>query len=250
MRAHLIDLSKWNSGFEPANIASENGAVVDGLILRASYGLMGDRLFRALIEAGQPIPVRGAYHYFSSGSPWERQADFFLSQVEGREMHFFALDFERAFNSKSAGFALGAQNWMQRVAERTGRKVLLYSNPSTYVDWLGDWMTAWPLWIAQYPYRSWNEYLLRVRTQETIKPWLPKGRRDWAFWQYSADGNGRGADHGVKSRDVDLNVFNGDVEKLHAWAGVGGEIPTRPELQPLARALEDMQAVIDRYRRS
>lgn len=252
MRAHLIDLSKWNQGFDLANIAAEDGAVVDGVILRSGYGLKPDRLFAAFVQAAQPLPVRGAYHYYSSGSPWEAQAQFFLRQVEGKGLHFYVLDFETAYNSKSAGFALGAQKWLEYVAARTGKKVLLYTNPSTYSEWLsthGDWMAAWPLWIAQYPYPNWNEYLDRIRTQTTIQPWLPKGRRDWSLWQYSADGNSKGAHFGVKSRHVDLNVFNGSVDELHKWAGVDQELDSEtPSSYPVTPVLDDMQAVIDRQR--
>ena len=235
MRAHLIDLSKWNQGFDPGKINAQNGAVVDGIILRASYGLMPDRQFQNLTQAAQPIPVRASYHYFSSAVPWQTQAELFLRQVKGRGFHFYKLDFEKAYNKKSAGFALGAKKWIAYMAAATGQKVGLYTNPSTYDEWLmpyGNWMADWPLWIAQWPYPGWKEELTRVRTDNSLSPWLPKGRRDWTFWQYSADGNHRGADFGVKSRDVDLNVFNGTVAELYAWAGVELEIPTEPAPEP------------------
>lgn len=252
MRAQLIDLSKWNQGFDPGAVASEEGVVLDGAILRAGYGLMPDPLFAALVQAARPLPVRAAYHYFSSGSPWEAQAQFFLRQVAGKQLHFFVLDFESAYNSKSSGFALGAQKWLEFVADRTGRRVVLYTNPSIYHEWLspyGDWMADWPLWIAQYPYPSWNEYLDRIRTQTTIQPWLPKGRKVWKLWQYSADGNAKGAEFGVKSRHVDLNVFNGTLAELKIWAAVDQDEHSAPQQpQKIAPVLDDMQTVIDRYR--
>ncbi|MEK6222935.1 MAG: GH25 family lysozyme [Chloroflexota bacterium] len=252
MRAQLLDLSKWNVGFAPAHINAQSGALVDGVILRSSYGLMPDRSFSSLYQASLEIPVRGAYHYLSSGSPWEQQAQFFLDLLRGKDIHFFVLDVESAFNHKSAGFALAAQRWLEYVAGRVNRKVLLYTNPYTYNTWLspyGDWMGNYELWVAQYPYRLWNDYLLKVPTDVDIQPLLPKGRDDWRMWQYSADGNTQGSRFGVASRDVDLNVFNGSVAELHAWAQLDKDIPD-PQTQPpdFSPVLDDMQQVIDKHR--
>lgn len=83
MRAQLIDLSKWNQSFEPALIDNQPEIALHGVILRTSYGLMPDRLFPVFVRSSQDIPVRGGYHYFSSGAPWDVQAKFFLDQVQG-----------------------------------------------------------------------------------------------------------------------------------------------------------------------
>ena len=214
MRAHLVDVSKYQVFLEPKGN-------LDGVIIRSGYGLMKDKKFVELTAAAKDIPVRGAYHYFSSNVPWEVQAKFFVEQVKDKGFHFYALDFERAFNNKSAGFASTAQKWMQYVADATGKKVVLYTNPSTYKDWLlpyGNWMIMWPLWVAQWPW---------FPKPETGRPNMTGMKRsDWILWQYSGDGNRKGAMYGVGSRDVDEDVSNGTVEEFYEWAGV--EIPTEP----------------------
>lgn len=219
-RAKLIDISKYQVSLEPKGN-------LDGIIIRAGYGLMKDPLFTILTEAAQPVPVRGAYHYFSSNVPWETQAKLFLKQIEGKGFHFYALDFEKGYNNKSAGFASGARKWIDYVAEKTGKKVLLYTNPSTYNEWLkpyGNWMRDYPLWVAQWPY---------FPKPDTGQPRLPKGHPTWTIWQYSGDGNHKGAEYGVKSRDVDMNVFNGTIEEFYSWAGIELEDTEPIEPEPI-----------------
>lgn len=249
MRAQLIDLSKWNAAWDPTGAEKK----IDGVIMRASYGLVPDRLFETFYPISLSIPVRGVYHYFSSGSSWQDQAGFFLNQIEGKDIHFMVLDFERSYNHMSAEFTLDAGNWMADVGRRSQKRVLLYTNASTYDEWLTpycDWMERWQLWIAQYPYRHWNRYLESIQTESTIKPGLPKGRHDWSIWQYSADGNQRGGLFGVKSRDVDINVYNGTPEELQNWAGIDSVTTVASGRDGrVIEILDDMQAVIDRHRR-
>lgn len=172
MRAKLIDISKYQATFK-------NKGNLDGIIIRSSYGLMKDNRFVELTKAAKDVPVRGAYHYYSSNIPWETQAKFFVEQVKDKGFHFFALDFERGFNNKSAGFASTAEKWMQYAADATGKKVVLYTNPATYEDWLlpyGNWMTKWMLWVAQWPF---------LPKPQTGNPKMTGMRRsDWVLWQY------------------------------------------------------------------
>jgi hypothetical protein len=58
---------------------------------------------------------------------------------------------------------------------------------------------------------------------------------DWKFYQYSADGNGKGPEYGVKSPSVDLDVFNGTVEELRDWLGV----PITPVESPVPGTFTD-----------
>ena len=223
-RAHGIDVSKWQRYFDPA----VNPDDINFIVVRVSYGMKKDEAYDKMLEAIQPIPIRGTYHYFSSGSPWQMQADHFLDLVRDQGFHFHALDIESGYNKKSAGFALQAEKWMQYVADATGQRVLLYTNPSIYNTWLkpyGDWMSEWPLWIAQY----WNE------PHRDKNPGLPRGVTEWKFYQYSADAppNGKGKEYGVGSTNIDLNVYNGTVAELREWLGLDKEKgPVEPKVEP------------------
>lgn len=256
MRASGIDISHHQGELDL------HAGQLDFAILRAGYGRMPDRRFDQYVHAAKGVPARGArniprgaYHYFSSAVPWREQAQFFLARVDGLGFDFYALDFEPAFNHKSAGFADGARKWLEEVKAAAGKPVLLYTNPSTYETWLrpfGDWMDNWPLWVAQYPSRSWTAWVAGIKSTLTRQPWLPKGRADWTIWQYSADGNRQGPAHGVSSPDVDLNVWNGAVEDMLAWLAIAPKDEEIPHEQPdyapvfrqLSRVLDEAQALI------
>ena len=232
-RAHGIDISKWQVAFD----SSGNQDDIDFVIIRASYGMRTDEKYETFLEAIEPIPIRGAYHYFQSAPAWKDQAEHFLSLVEGKDLHFFALDFETTGNEGTKKFSSNGEKWMLHVADETGKKVLLYTNPNVYKTWLrpfGDWMQNWPLWIAQYffePNRNRN-------------PALPAGADDWRIWQYSADAppNEKGPDYGVESRNIDLNVYNGTVEQLREWLGFDGapaEEKTLEQLESVVKWAKD-----------
>ncbi len=242
-RAHGIDISKYQTAFD----ASVNPEDIHFVVVRATYGIFTDRLYDELVEQIQPVPVRGAYHYFRSNLHWQQQADHFLSVVKDKRFHFYALDIENAYNEPSGKFARGAESWLKYVAEKTGQPVVLYTNPTIYKTWLkpyGDWMTNWPLWLAQYYFEP----------DRNKQPALPEGVTDWIMWQYSADGNNMGSAYGVQSRHIDLDVFNGTVEDLHKWAAVKGAAARTattskkpaeeadPELEALAKKLAPLVA--------
>lgn len=213
-RAHGIDISKWQDTFDP----TVNPDDIDFIILRASFGVTTDPKFDEFVAASQAIPIRGAYHYFQSAHPWKAQADHFVSVVEGQGFHFYALDVESTGNERSQKFADDAERWLKYVAKKVDQPLLLYTNPNLYRTWLrpfGDWMKDWPLWIAQYFFEP-----DRNRT-----PALPAGVTDWTIWQYSADSppNEKGAEYGVGSRNIDLDVFNGSVADMRRWLGLNGQ---------------------------
>ena len=42
----------------------------------------------------------------------------------------------------------------------------------------------------------------------------------WDVWQFSANGNLRGAEFGMRSKSVDLDWFNGSLFQFASWAGL------------------------------
>lgn len=51
----------------------------------------------------------------------------------------------------------------------------------------------------------WGRYPLWVANYGADRPTLPRDWSEWALWQYSADGNGRGPEFGMASHSVDLS---------------------------------------------
>jgi len=210
-RLNGIDLSKWQVWWTGL---SDN--VVQFAFLRSSYGMMKDKLFDTFyaVAIAVGIPV-GVYHYFSSGSPWQEQADFVIGLIKGKRVHKIALDFEGAYNNFSRDFALCAIKWMKYVEAETGIEVVIYTNPYVYRDNLLAHTAEihdFKLWIAQYPVRGWSLFVQKVRELMTSKPYIALTGRDaddWWGWQYTMWGDG--AKYGVGSHHIDLDQLNEGV---------------------------------------
>jgi len=209
-RAHGVDLSRWDVSFDPAKATGK----IDFAIMKASEGNFRDSKFMEIWAGVKKLPIRGAYHYLRSGLGWQVQADFFLSVVKGLDFHLYAMDFEGTGNTMGAAFADTAHRWMDYVARKTGRMVILYSNPSHYDADLhpyGDWMKDYPLWIAHYFYNP----------SPDKNPSLPRFRKpgDWSIYQYASERNfpGHAREYGTPVTSIDLNVFNGTVDEMRHW---------------------------------
>jgi GH25 family lysozyme M1 (1,4-beta-N-acetylmuramidase) len=238
-RIYGIDISH-NQGSFNLEVNRNN---IQFAVIRASNGTTEDRRFKIFAEAIAEVPIRGAYHYFRSFKspavqdqnrtfPWKKQADKFLELVGGIDFHFFALDFERSFfhvdwatekkhdNTLNTEFAEDAQKWMSYVDENTDIPLVIYTNQPLYQQWLKPigGMKKWPLWIAQYHAHP---------NPDSGKPDLPEGVEDWKIWQYSADGNNKGAEYGVGSQHIDLNVYHGTLEEMRQWLKI--DIEEEPE---------------------
>ena len=120
------------------------------------------------------------------------------------------LDLESTGGLSATRITESAANFVLRVNENLGVLPILYSR----AYWLNKWtvpddlMKLLELWIARYTSKRkpWGN-LLPWPDSPAIKP---RDYDDWVFWQWSADGNGRGAEFGAKSKSIDLDYFNGD----------------------------------------
>jgi hypothetical protein len=81
------------------------------------------------------------------------------------------------------------------------------------------------LWIARYTTKGkpWGN-ILPWPDSPSIKP---RDYDDWLFWQYSADGNGKGKEFGASSKSIDLDYFNGDEAAFYAYANNTNPNPRR-----------------------
>lgn len=135
----------------------------------------------------------GAYHFFSTTSPADKQAQFFLKHSRFAKGDFPpVLDVEPTPSQiKKMGGAkvlfARIRTWISVVKQRTGVRPILYVGQSfvnKYLPQAPDLMRDNLVWIARY-----GEYRPEVRL---------------VFWQLCPDGRVSGI-HG----EVDVNVFNG-----------------------------------------
>lgn len=244
-RAQGIDGSHWWGKF----VFEQAVKPVHFIILKATEGItMIDMALRVNWEGARQVPVRGMYHYQRSGMSWVTQAEFFLRTVALYDIQILALDVEKygneaVFAPNATGQADTFFSDMFRIIEhwryrQPGKRVILYTNHDIYQNYLYPailrvyglqgklWLDELKIWIANYNGQGVDG-----------EPTMPINRRaGWTFWQYSDAG--RKEDYGTQGA-VDLNVFNGTVEQLHAWAGVDGPTPPPVVMPPIEPPLPD-----------
>lgn len=121
-----------------------------------------------------------------------------LSKQQMQERIGKFLDEFKRLSGLECGIYTRANWWDAQVATPPGNTDIPHIQ--------GDGMR--PLWVAHY-------------NTSVTKPDIPfdwekrYGPGGWTFWQWSADGNGRGAEFGMQSRSVDLNRYNGSIEDFN-----------------------------------
>lgn len=240
-RAVGIDISKYQKRFD----IDDAKEPIHFVFQRGSYGTMKDELYDELWPGVREFRDRvgpiGAFHYFSTGSPWKDQAQKFLSIVGNRGYGRFALDYEHYYNNLNEQSAIAAGNWVDYIQQATGRGVLLYCgiyHLRDHLDPYVSWHRDLDLWISRWP-------------GETVKPQIDNpdltldGKQiwpadDWKVWQYivSKEGDRYGTAHAYNRQDLD--VFNGTVPKLWEYFGYNQE----PEPEPPADCTAAQKAVL------
>lgn len=163
-------------------IKASEGTTVKNAYYRADYA--------AARSAGILV---GSYHFFSTRSSAERQAQYFLSTATIGSGDFPpVLDVEPSdAQIRQMGGAekllAAVRTWLQIVEKRTGTRPVLYISQSfvnRYLPLAPDLKRDYHVWIARY-----GEYKPDVRL---------------AYWQLCPDGRVAGI-----RTEVDINVFNG-----------------------------------------
>ena len=202
MTMNGIDISSWQSGINLAVVPC------DFVIVKATQGTgyTNPDYVRAYDQAKKAGKCLGVYHYAEGGSP-TAEADYFLQQVGSRVGEcVLALDWE---GEQNGAFGVNdfawCKAWLDRVANKTGVKPMLYTSQSVMGRFNG--IGNYGLWIAQYADMNATGY------QAT--PWN-EGAYDCAIRQYSSCGRLNGY-----NGNLDLNKFYGDKAAWNKYAGKG-----------------------------
>ena len=124
-----VDVSKYNAVFDTSgNYVGWNPdnakKPISFVIQRASWSMYKDENFDVIYKQVIKIPVRGAYHYYSSSVPWKTQADFFLNVVKDKDFHFYVVDYESGYNVLDGRTIAEASEFVKYVKTQTGKKCL------------------------------------------------------------------------------------------------------------------------------
>jgi GH25 family lysozyme M1 (1,4-beta-N-acetylmuramidase) len=178
---------------------------VAAVIHRATIGTAEvDRgYFQRKAEAKKRGYLWGSYHLGLRGSPVV-QADFYIDTVKPEADELIALDLEDPSLHKWMSLD-EAFLFIKQVKERLGRYPVLYMNDSTATLISANSNTPdlanSPLWYAS-PNRSTKNFPRGVWPTYTL-------------WQFSTEKKVQLRIPGTKT-DMDIDVFNGSVEKLKA----------------------------------
>ena len=172
--------------------------------------------------AHEHLPT-GFYWFFRPNHDPNKQADYFCNLAAQTKRGPLTADVEVQAGLTPEQFRDAIAKFVGRVYVNTGIWCKIYTrttiwNPHSrlvngvYVKAGVAESALWPrlkLWIARYDVLApWNGADDRFK---------PRDWNTWLFWQFSADGNGRGFEFGATgSKSIDLNWFNGDENNLAA----------------------------------
>lgn len=229
------DVSKWQGD---TNFVKMKAAGAEFVYIKASQDIRTDSKFdrnwRAARAAGLPF---GLYHFADPAyHSADEQAIYFANRIaEARPELGVVLDLER-----DGGLTpLELSRWGERFETtlwQINEYAEIYTRDSFWTPSVipGTWAGAYPLWIARYA-----EYLDGPWADGRYKPadWS-----DWWMWQFSADGNGRGAEFGAESASIDLNYMQCTVAEMRYHYGLDDDPP--PDCPPCVDELEDVMTAV------
>jgi len=204
-----IDVSHWQATIDWQTVA---GAGKHYAYIKATEGSSFvdpsfERNWRGAKEAGL---LRGGYHFFRPLVDARKQAQHFIKTlpIEAGDLPP-ALDLEVNDRLRRNTFIERVEIWIKEVEDATGLKPVIYSGvsflDSNFTNATGGpplWARNHILWIANY------------RGLGATVPTMPRGWKQWTFWQHSASGRVDGI-----QGNVDLDWFNGSIDELFTLAG-------------------------------
>jgi len=208
-----IDVSQWQGvmDWDKAKAAGAQFAYI-----RAAFGSHKDTQFdRNWAETKRVGIPRGAYGWVINGVNQQVNAQRFKNFV-GDDIGELppTCDFEKYQSSGEWKYPTFGElrTFVERVELLFGVVPFIYSSRGYWTSLQNHatqtWAVKCPYWHAQY-------------TKATI-PNIPAPFPTWKLWQFSADGNGRGAEFGAKSSAIDINRFNGDIVDFEKF--IGGDV--------------------------
>lgn len=219
-----VDVSKWQilMDWQKCHDAGAKFAFIRAGSINNSTGeCYTDYQFERNTEIAPDFMPVGFYWYFRPNHDPIKQANYFCDLIRDKKRKLKpVLDWEFNGGLSPAQNTNRAAMFVLRVNELLETLPLLYSR----AYWLNDFtipdelMKLLELWIARYTTKG--------KPWGNILPWpdspkvKPRDYSEWKFWQFSADGNGRGDEFGGQSASMDLNYFNGDQAAFDKYIGI------------------------------
>lgn len=211
-----VDVSQWQGVM---SWAAAFAAGARYAFARASIGAVIDTQFAAnAAGAANAGLLFGAYLVIHPTQTAARHIATFEQAAENAVLDFpVVLDCEVNATISQAQY----RKLIEDVARGLGGDFIVYTRASWWDVKVGRsaYLENAPLWVAHYGAQS---------------PTLPRGWETWQMWQFSANGNKRGAEFGAQSHDIDLNYMQPEFFTMH-----GGQAPMTLE-QRVAKLENDV----------
>ncbi len=242
-----IDVSKWQGvmDWQKAALAGAKFAFIRaGSINNVTGECYTDYQFERNAELAPEYMPIGFYWYFRPNHDPLKQADYLCNLMDGKSWVLPAVeDLETSGSLSAAKVTESAAEFALRIYQNLDLLPLLYSraywmNRNTVPD---DFMKLLDLFIARYTFKGkpWGNIL----PYPDLPGFKPRDYDTWKFWQFSADGNGRGAEFGAKSKAIDIDYFNGDQVAFDEY--IGEEPPPPPKVELPASGFAKLNFEID-----
>ncbi|WP_291103293.1 MULTISPECIES: glycoside hydrolase family 25 protein [unclassified Flavobacterium] len=173
----------------------ENSYPLEFVFIRATAGndKVDGQFKNNWLGAQKSKIIRGAYHYYRPNENSLEQAELFINTVQLQKGDLPpVLDIEKLPKEQSLkNMKLGLSRWLKAIEAHYKVKPIIYTSEKYYDDFLKEEFSDYLFWIANY-----NFYREKIGD-------------DWLFWQFTE----KASVPGIKG-NVDVNIYNGDVEQL------------------------------------
>lgn len=192
-----IDVSHYQQdiNWEKLRNAEIQGTPLRFVFVKATEGsdIIDENFNQNFYDARKNEIIRGAYHFFSTKTPAEKQARFFCKIVQLEDYDLPpVLDVESIGELSPQKLKSEVHTWMNIVERHYGVTPILYTSYKFKNSYLNTKdFDKYPYWIAHY----------------YVDSLTYKG--EWVFWQHTDAGH----IDGIKGY-VDINIFNGDYKQL------------------------------------
>ncbi|QBN18385.1 glycoside hydrolase family 25 protein [Flavobacterium nackdongense] len=191
-----LDVSEYQGKIDWKSVENIEGDYpIEFVFIRATAGndREDDKFDENWLGAKNRKIIRGAYHYYRPNENSLEQAQLFIKTVRLRKGDLPpVLDIEKLPKGQSLdSLKIGLRRWLKAVEAHYKVKPIIYTGEKYYDDFLKKDFSDYLFWIANY-----NFYREKIED-------------DWLFWQFTE----KASVSGIKG-NVDVNIFNGDVEQL------------------------------------
>jgi len=195
-----IDISKHSGIIDWSEIDNQH---IDFVYIKATEG-------QTYIDPNYSMNVRGAkgthmkvgdYHFFRFNRSGVKQAENYLTHTRLTNIVLPpVLDVEEWGNFHTeknvAEIKLEIKDFLKVVEPVIQRKVIIYTNKSTYNKFIRNEFPDNPIWICSF-----------------IESEIMPDKREWLFWQHAHNGRIKGIEG-----YVDVNTFNGNRSEWKKYA--------------------------------